>query len=148
MKRVNCPAEAEFVSSSPGETIAFGKKIGQLLSPGSIVALQGKLGAGKTVLAKGIALALGITEEITSPTYTIISEYEGKNPFYHIDAYRLSGDEEFRLLGAEDMLFGNGITVIEWPERLCSLPKEIFRVEITIKENGKRIITYTDGTAA
>jgi tRNA threonylcarbamoyladenosine biosynthesis protein TsaE len=148
MKRVNCPVEGEFVSSSPEETFAFGKKIGQLLGPGSIVALQGKLGAGKTILTKGIARALGITEEITSPTYTIISEYEGKSPFYHMDAYRLSGDEEFRLLGAEDMLFGKGITVIEWPERLCSLPKEIFRVEITITEDGKRIITYTDGTAA
>jgi tRNA threonylcarbamoyladenosine biosynthesis protein TsaE len=147
MKQVNCPAEGEFVSSSPEETFAFGKKIGQLLGPGSIVALKGNLGAGKTVFTKGIALALGISEEITSPTYTIISEYEGKNPLYHMDAYRLSGDDEFRLLGAEDMLFGKGITVIEWPERLRSLPEDIFMVEISIMEDGKRSIRYRDGAA-
>jgi tRNA threonylcarbamoyladenosine biosynthesis protein TsaE len=141
MKRVNCPAEGEFVSSSPEETFALGKKIGQLLGPGSIVALKGSLGAGKTVFTKGLAQALEITEEITRPTYTIISEYQGKHPLYHMDAYRLSGNEEFSLLGAEDMLFGSGVTVIEWPERLSVL-KETFRVEISIQEDGKRIISY------
>jgi tRNA threonylcarbamoyladenosine biosynthesis protein TsaE len=145
---VNYPAEGEFVSSSPEETFALGEKIGHLLGPGSIVALKGVLGAGKTVFTKGIARALDISEEITSPTYTIISEYEGKHPLYHMDAYRLSGDEEFSLLGADDMLFGSGVTVIEWPERLSVLPQETFKVEISIQEDGKRLISYKGGKAA
>jgi tRNA threonylcarbamoyladenosine biosynthesis protein TsaE len=80
-------------SASPEETRAAGERLAPHLPKGAVVALRGGLGAGKTCFAKGIARGLGITEEITSPTYTIISEYEG--PFYHIDAYRLAGDDDF-----------------------------------------------------
>ena len=140
------PYRGEWVSSSPLETIHLGEKIGNLLKPGGIVALRGNLGAGKTVFAKGIAGALGVTEELTSPTYTIINEYEGAAmPVYHMDAYRLSGDEDFFFAGGEDLLYGGGVCIIEWPERL-RLPEAVFFVDIEILENGKRRIRYGGGS--
>jgi len=137
------PVYREYISSSPEETRRLGEKIGAFLGPGSIVRLTGKMGAGKTVLAGGIARALGVAETITSPTYTIISEYEGKLPLYHMDAYRLAGDEDFRLTGGEELLYGKGVCVIEWPERLKLLPSDrVLTVEITILEDGKRKIEH------
>jgi tRNA threonylcarbamoyladenosine biosynthesis protein TsaE len=132
---------ARLISSSPEETIAAGEKIARGLKKGSIVALRGGLGAGKTCLAKGIARGLGIQGEITSPTYTIISEYEGAVPFYHIDAYRLGGDDDFSALGGEELLFGGGISVIEWSERLPrSIPPQAITVEITFEGEERRSI--------
>jgi tRNA threonylcarbamoyladenosine biosynthesis protein TsaE len=145
MKQADYPVEGEFVSSSPEETIGFGETIARWLKPGSIVALSGNLGAGKTLLSKGIARGLGVAEEITSPTYTIISEYEGKYPLYHIDAYRLSGDEEFAAAGAEELLYGRGICLIEWADRLSILPGGTISVTIAIIEEGKRRICYKKG---
>jgi len=140
------PVYRECISSSPEETRRLGEEIGSLLGPGSIVRLMGKMGAGKTVLAGGVALALGVAETVTSPTYTIISEYGGSLPLYHIDTYRLAGDEDFQLAGGEELLYGKGICVIEWPERLTLLPMDkVLTVEITILEDGKRKIRYTTG---
>ena len=119
----------------------IGVKIGTDLKPGAIVALKGPLGSGKTVLTSGIAASLGVDEPICSPTYTIISEYEGSIPFYHMDAYRLSGDEDFRLSGGEEYLFGAGICVIEWAERI-SLPSGALQISIIILEDGKRRISW------
>lgn len=143
MRPVDFPLKGEFISSSPPETIQLGEKIGIHLKPGSIVALRGKIGAGKTVFAKGIAHALGITEEITSPTYTIISEYQGNSlNLHHMDAYRLSGEDDFRLTGGEELLYDDsGVCVIEWPERI-SLPETALYVDIEIMEDGKRHICY------
>ena len=101
------------------ETIRFGKMLGSLLQAGDILALQGTLAAGKTQLTKGIAQGLGITEPVTSPTFTIVSEYYGRLPLYHIDVYRLGSPEEFLDLGVEEMLYGQGVCVIEWSEKLC-----------------------------
>jgi tRNA threonylcarbamoyladenosine biosynthesis protein TsaE len=136
MKRVDYPADR--ISSSPEETLALGEEFGKQLQPGSVVALAGPLGAGKTVFTRGIALALGVEEEITSPTYIIIGEYEGRIPLYHMDAYRLAGDDDFRLAGAEEYLYGEGVCVIEWPERLTLLPGHAIRLAITIQDDGKR----------
>jgi len=140
-------------SSSPEETFALGKQLAPLLDKGSIVALQGPLGAGKTCFAKGIACGLGIEEELTSPTYTIVSEYEAfipaknvpetkeKVPFFHIDAYRLRGNEDFTAIGGEDIIFGDGISVIEWSDRISDfIPTGALRVDFEIKKDGKRII--------
>lgn len=103
------------------------------------MALRGGLGVGKTVFTKGIGRALGVTEEITSPTYTIISEYQGKLPLYHIDAYRLGGEEDFNALGPEEFLYSPGICVIEWSEKVeTALPRDSIRVELSIIDGTRR----------
>ena len=87
--------------------------------------MQGTLAAGKTTITKGIAASLGIKDEITSPTFCLISEYEGKMPLYHMDVYRLEGGEDFINLGVEDLMYGNGVTLIEWSEKVMDeLPKK------------------------
>jgi tRNA threonylcarbamoyladenosine biosynthesis protein TsaE len=132
---------ARIVSSSPEETIAAGERIASFLREGSVVALRGGLGVGKTCLTKGIARGLGIKEEITSPTYTIVSEYQGVLPFYHIDLYRLMGDDDFAALGGEELLYGGGVSVIEWSERIPhSIPPWAVTIEIGLAPNGQRRI--------
>jgi tRNA threonylcarbamoyladenosine biosynthesis protein TsaE len=122
------------MSDSPEKTISIGKTLGSILKPGSVICLRGDLGAGKTHFAKGVALGLGIEEHVTSPTYTIIKEYEGRMPFYHVDAYRLDDEDEAYELGLEEYLYGKGVTLIEWPERLQSvLPNDC--LNINIKQN-------------
>ncbi len=131
----------EIISSSAEETLASGERLGKCLKKGSIVALDGGLGAGKTQFTKGIALGLGIHEEITSPTYTIISEYEGTFPLYHIDTYRLKGSDDFINIGGEDILYGDGVCVIEWSKIVEDiLPESRISVRIEILNNGKRFI--------
>ena len=119
-------------TTSREQTIQLGQKIGSKLKKGDILAMQGTLAAGKTTITKGIALALGIKEDITSPTFCLISEYEGKMPLYHMDVYRLDGTEDFINLGVDDMLYGNGVCIIEWSEKIMDeLPKNtiIIRLE-------------------
>lgn len=135
-----------FESSSPEETCGLGERFAALLEKGSIVALRGPLGAGKTCFTKGIARGLGVREEVTSPTYTIVSEYESTPsgetvPLYHIDAYRLRGNDDFTAIGGEEIIFGNGISVIEWSEHIPAfIPPEAFIVDIAIKDTGERLI--------
>ncbi len=115
------------------ETMAVGDILGRLLIPGSVLALYGELGSGKTHLVKGIARALGIApEEVSSPTFTLIHEYAGAQmPLYHMDLYRLKHPEEFSELGYEEYFYGPGITVIEWPERVEDfLPPHTLRLEL------------------
>jgi tRNA threonylcarbamoyladenosine biosynthesis protein TsaE len=134
-------SEITVISIFPEETIAAGKRLAEFLKPGSVVALRGTLGAGKTCFTKGIARFLGIEEEVTSPTYTIVSEYGGKIPLYHIDAYRLNGDDDFIALGGEEIIGGKGVSVIEWSERIPeSIPPEAVIVEFEILPEGKRKI--------
>jgi len=137
------------ISSSEDETRDLGKKFAQLLERGSIVALNGPLGAGKTCFAKGLARGLGIADELTSPSYAIIAEYDGfisgaGIKLYHIDAYRLGGSEDFIGLGGEELVFGEGISVIEWGERL---PDFVMQKAISvdfeiINDNERRIALY------
>ena len=130
------------ITHSPEETIALGKKIGAKLQKGDIIALQGTLGAGKTTITKGIALALGIADTITSPTFCLISEYEGKMPLYHMDVYRLEGGEDFINLGVEDMLYGRGVSLIEWSEKIMDeLPKKTIILRLEPHDDGSRTIT-------
>lgn len=124
----------KFHTTCAEETIELGKKIGRLLQKGDIIALQGTLAAGKTTITKGIAQALGVSEEITSPTFCLISEYEGRLPLYHMDVYRLEGGDDFINLGVEDLIYGNGVSLIEWSEKVMDeLPKKtiILRLETT-----------------
>jgi tRNA threonylcarbamoyladenosine biosynthesis protein TsaE len=135
------------VSSSPEETEALGERIAGSLGAGSVVALEGCLGAGKTCLARGIARRFGVEDEVTSPTYTIVSEYRGTLPFYHIDAYRLEGEEDFENTGAKELIHGGGISVIEWSDRIEKiLPDGTVRVRLEILPDGCRHITVS-GTA-
>ena len=107
-----------FTTHSPEETIALGVRIGNKLKKGDVIAMQGTLAAGKTTITKGIAQALGISETITSPTFCLISEYYGKMPLYHMDVYRLEGGEDFVNLGTDDMIYGDGVSIIEWSEKI------------------------------
>jgi tRNA threonylcarbamoyladenosine biosynthesis protein TsaE len=148
MKMNSCLTE--HVSSSPRDTEDFGKRLASRLEPGSVIALSGGLGAGKTCLVKGIAAALGVSETITSPTYTIINEYSIADwleayrlkdcSLYHIDAYRLNGDEDFASTGAGDCFSAGGITIIEWSERIPnSIPPNAINIEIEISGPQSRI---------
>ncbi|GHV83460.1 tRNA (adenosine(37)-N6)-threonylcarbamoyltransferase complex ATPase subunit type 1 TsaE [Spirochaetia bacterium] len=130
-----------FLSNSQEETEDIGKKIGCLLIRGSVLALKGGLGAGKTCLTRGIARSLGVTCPVTSPTYTIIHEYEGAVPFFHIDAWRLSGSGDFEELGGIEILEGDSICVIEWSDHISgALPENTIFAEIKILQDGKREI--------
>lgn len=130
-----------FTTSSAEETISLGYKIGKLLKKGDIIAMQGTLAAGKTTITKGIAQALGITDTITSPTFCLISEYQGTMPLYHMDVYRLDGREDFINLGTDDMLYGDGVCIIEWSEKIMEeLPSSTIILKITPQEDGKRLI--------
>ncbi|MDP2992349.1 MAG: tRNA (adenosine(37)-N6)-threonylcarbamoyltransferase complex ATPase subunit type 1 TsaE, partial [Deltaproteobacteria bacterium] len=106
---------------NPGETFNLGVSLGEILVGGDVVILQGELGAGKTWFTKGIAHGLGITNTntVTSPSFTIINEYQGRLPLFHMDFYRLENEEASSDLGLEEYLYGQGVTVIEWPERLA-----------------------------
>ncbi len=136
--------QMRIVSKSAEETERLGKELGEKLKKGQVVSLRGSLGAGKTVLAKGIAKALGINEAIVSPTFTIVQEYHGKEKLYHLDIYRLSGDDEFESMGGEEFLYPDGITLIEWSEKIEDmLPDDTLFINITIDENQDRIIEIT-----
>jgi tRNA threonylcarbamoyladenosine biosynthesis protein TsaE len=127
------------ISASPEETLALGEKLGHRLPPGAVIALRGKLGAGKTWLTKGIARGLDVAEPVTSPSYTIISEYSGRLPLYHFDAYRLSGDDDFAGLGADELIYSGGVSVIEWSERIPgSIPEDALVIEVEILEGETR----------
>jgi len=125
----------EIRTFSQEETIEVRRKLGKLLQKGDIVCITGELGTGKTILTKGIAKAVGIGEHITSPTFTIVNEYEeGKFPFYHFDVYRISDPEEMYEIGFEEYLYGDGIVVIEWADLIDDiLPRE--NIWITIKKD-------------
>jgi tRNA threonylcarbamoyladenosine biosynthesis protein TsaE len=117
----------------------LGARIGKALAPGSVVSLQGPLGAGKTTFVRGMARALGIEEPVTSPSFTLVSEYDGSMPLCHVDLYRIDNIEEFELLGVDEMTAGTGVTVVEWGERVRdALPEERIVVRISILENGAR----------
>lgn len=120
-----------FRTASADETVALGERLGAHLRPGDIIALEGNLAAGKTTITKGIARALGVDETITSPTFCLVSEYAGKIPLYHFDVYRLQGADDFANLGADEMLYGNGVCVIEWSEKIIEeLPSRTIKIKI------------------
>ena len=123
------------ISHSPEETLQLGKSLGSSLIPGDIILLNGDLGAGKTHLTQGICYGLGLDEGsyIRSPTFTLINEYPGKLPIYHIDLYRIDSLEEIYSLGLEEILFNQGVTIIEWAEKLRS-PKNPENLILNIQD--------------
>ncbi|GGE30789.1 tRNA (adenosine(37)-N6)-threonylcarbamoyltransferase complex ATPase subunit type 1 TsaE [Streptococcus himalayensis] len=122
----------------------LGNRIGQLLQAGDVLVLTGDLGAGKTTFTKGIAQGLEISQMIKSPTYTIVREYEGRLPLYHLDVYRIGDDPDS--IDLDDFLFGEGVTVIEWGELLGdSLPDEYLQIQLLKEGEGRRILAQIKG---
>ncbi len=130
----------------PAATTALGRRLGQLLFPGAVVALVGMLGAGKTFLTRAIAEGLGIRDSrvVTSPTFVLIQEYQARLPIYHFDIYRLRSDAEFADLGAAEYLEGDGVCLIEWADRVAaSLPREHLLIALTITGDEARNVQLT-----
>lgn len=130
-------------TKSASETIRVGKSIGSCLRSGDVVALVGELGAGKTQLIKGLGAGVGIRNPayISSPSFTLINEYPGKTPFYHIDLFRLEREKEAEELGLEDYFQGGGVTAIEWADRIPSLlPREVLFIHIAYVGKNTRSI--------
>ena len=125
---------------------AQGRKIGETCVPGTVISLRGSLGAGKTVFAKGVARSLGIQEAIVSPTFTLVQEYDGRIPMYHMDLYRITSEEDFQMIGGEDMLYSDGVCLIEWSEIINSmLPSGTLFVQITVNDDQSRTVTLKGG---
>ncbi|MDD5603965.1 MAG: tRNA (adenosine(37)-N6)-threonylcarbamoyltransferase complex ATPase subunit type 1 TsaE [Eubacteriales bacterium] len=123
---------AEYITDSPEQTSWIGRLLGKTLVAGDVVCISGELGSGKTVFTAGIAGALGVSGYITSPTFCIVNEYAGKLPFCHFDAYRVESAEDMNETGYFDYIGGNGIVVIEWPERIEEiLPEKYISVTIS-----------------
>lgn len=122
-------------TNSEKETLDFGRSLAEKAIPGQVYSLVGDLGVGKTVLTKGIAQGLGITEPVSSPTFTIVQVYEeGRLPFYHFDVYRIADPEEMEEIGYEDYFYGQGVSLIEWSNLIEEiLPQR--RTEITIEKD-------------
>lgn len=124
-------AKQSYIVHAPEQTRALAARLADTLQPGDVVALDGDLGAGKTVFVKGLAQALGVREEILSPTFTIVREYAGRLPLYHFDVYRLEDAEELYEIGFEEYLCGAGVTVVEWACLVQdAIPRNAVRVHI------------------
>ena len=121
----------QFISNSPDETQAFAADMAKRLKAGDVLCLYGDLGAGKTAFVQGLAKGLGIDEPITSPTFTIVNEYEGRLPLYHFDVYRIADSDEMYEVGFDEYVYGEGVSVIEWPQLIADiLPDKRYDIEI------------------
>jgi tRNA threonylcarbamoyladenosine biosynthesis protein TsaE len=131
------------VTKSPEETKRLAAALAASLQPGTVIALHGDLGAGKTCFTQGLAAALGIDRPVSSPTFTLISEYQGRLKLNHIDLYRIRNVQEALNLGLDEYLHGQGVTVIEWAERVASiLPERTIHVSMAPgPQPNERIIT-------
>ncbi|MEE0691874.1 MAG: tRNA (adenosine(37)-N6)-threonylcarbamoyltransferase complex ATPase subunit type 1 TsaE [Lachnospiraceae bacterium] len=129
-------------TNSEKETWELGVRLAQQAQPGSVFSLIGDLGVGKTVLTKGMAAGLGITEPVSSPTFTIVQVYdEGRIPFYHFDVYRIADPEEMEEIGYEDYFFGDGVCLVEWANLIEELMPE-HTVKITIEKDLQKGFDY------
>ena len=139
----------EIITNSPTETEAVGAALAAQLKPGSVITFTGDLGAGKTAFTRGLARGLGVEERVTSPTFTIVNEYEGgRLPLFHFDMYRLGSADELFDIGWEDYLARGGVCAVEWSENIAdALEEGTIRVDIRRgAHDDQRIITITGGT--
>ncbi|HAK45255.1 MAG TPA: tRNA (adenosine(37)-N6)-threonylcarbamoyltransferase complex ATPase subunit type 1 TsaE [Spirochaeta sp.] len=122
--------------------LELGGRLSEISAPGMVIALTGSLGAGKTTLVKGIAEGLGIKQAVTSPSFTIIKEYyEGRLPLFHMDLYRIDNYEELYMIGFEELIYGIGLSIIEWSEKAEELiPPDAVGIEIKILSDGRRTV--------
>ncbi len=131
----------EFETWSEQETFALGKSIAEKAKAGDIYCLDGDLGTGKTVFSKGFAAGLGVTEHVTSPTFTIVNEYEGRLPLYHFDVYRIADPEEMYEIGYEEYFYGEGVSLVEWAELIRELIPA-HAVWITVEKDLQKGLDY------
>ncbi len=140
-------AKKTYITESQEETFALGVTLGANAKPGDIFALIGDLGTGKTILTKGIAKGLGIKEEITSPTFTLLEVYDAPIPLYHFDLYRITDDTELENLFFEEYWFGEGVSVIEWADRAKKrLLDDIYIIILEYIDKNRRKITIEHPT--
>lgn len=142
-------ARLEIVTNSTEETIAKGREIGASLKPPVLVLLTGELGAGKTTLTKGIVSGLGASAEegVTSPTFTLVHKYSGKNVVYHLDLYRIGDFHDFETLGLEDLFAERAVVIVEWAEKLpLRTDWPVVRIELEHLAEEKRRITFSEST--
>lgn len=136
----------EFITHAPEQTEALGERLAARLRPGDVVAYYGGLGAGKTAFTRGLARGLGVTEPVTSPTYTIVNEYlSGRMPLFHFDMYRLSSSEELFDIGWEDYLQRGGVCAVEWSENVADALEGAVEVRLERTGEESRRITITGG---
>lgn len=137
----------EYLSHSPEETEHIGEMLGRRLRPGTVVAYRGGLGMGKTAFTRGLARGLGCAGRVTSPTFTIVNEYDGATPLFHFDMYRLGSSDELFDIGWEDYLTRGGVCAVEWSERVDdAMPADTLWVDIAWgTDESDRIITITGG---
>ena len=136
----------EFITNSPEETERVGAALGAVLAPGSILAYEGDLGAGKTAFTRGLARGLGATEQVTSPTYTIVNEYlSGRMPLFHFDMYRLASADDLWDIGWEDYLERGGVCAVEWSENVAEAMENAITVRIEKLGEDTRRITIEGG---
>lgn len=139
----------EYLSHSPEETEHIGEMLGRRLRPGTVVAYRGGLGMGKTAFTRGLARGLGCAGRVTSPTFTIVNEYDGATPLFHFDMYRLGSSDELFDIGWEDYLTRGGVCAVEWSERVDdAMPADTLWVDIARStDESDRIITISGGEA-
>lgn len=138
----------EFITRSPQETEQLGAALAGYLQPGDVLAYTGDLGAGKTAFTRGLAVGLGITDRVTSPTYTVVNEYlGGRLPLFHFDMYRLGSADELFDIGWEDYLARGGVCAVEWSENVEEALEDAIRVELRKVDNDpeQRVITIEGG---
>lgn len=124
--------KVRFESRSPEETQRIGAALAEALRAGDVVATMGELGAGKTCFLQGLIRGLGVTEPVTSPTFVLLNQYRGRLPVYHLDAYRTQSHTELLDLGVEELFYGDGVTVVEWADKLLPLlPTHTITVRIS-----------------
>lgn len=143
----------DFISSSVEQTVRLGVRLGELLIVGDVIGLSGELGSGKTAFAQGIGRGWGANRHVTSPTFTLVNEYQRLNDprkLYHIDCYRLEGEADTITTGIDDILIDGGVIMIEWPERISAiLPEERLWIELRhISETRRGIRIKADGDRA
>ena len=136
----------EYITNSPSETEAVGAALARVLQPGAVIAYRGDLGAGKTAFTRGLAKGLGVKENVTSPTFTIVNEYlSGRMPLFHFDMYRLGSEDELFDIGWEDYLDRGGICAVEWSENVWGAMEGAVVVTITCLDEDTRTITIEGG---
>lgn len=122
------------------QTKEIGYKLGKLLTPGSVICLIGDLGAGKTTMTQSLARAIGVDDYITSPTFTIVNEYEGRMPLYHFDVYRIGSSDEMYDIGYDEYINGDGVCIIEWANLIDDiLPDEYLYIELKYKDMSREM---------